>query len=351
MDFRRRLGLLGTALVASSLAVTAAPGAALAAPAPAVTTLPISVSSGADLVAAGDREFVSGGRDGSQIAVADAAGAIVGTIDGLPGPTDLALTNDRRTLYVALPAINAVAAFDTGSLNEAARYDLGAGATCLSTVAPAGRYLWFGYGCAAAGNIGKVDLGRQPARVTLGQADAAQFYAAPILASAPRNASVLVAGEAGLSPSEVHSFTVTAGALTQVATSRDLSENLRDLALDPAGTTVFAASGAPYYFPSATVGTLAETAEYQADAYPNAVDVSRDGTRLVGGIDGYYEPDLYFYRVGATTPVSSVELGALLLPHALAWAPNGRRVYAVTGNVDVTADNAAQLHVVPAPAT
>lgn len=349
----RKHALFTAAISAVSAAVAVAPGAAHAA-APAVTRLPIPIAAGADVVAAGDREFISGGRGTTQIAVADAAGAIVGTIDGLPGPTDLTLSNDRRTLFVALPTANAIAAFDTGTLTETARYDTGAAGDCPAHLALAGRYLWFGYGCqAGSGDIGHVDLGRQPARVTLGLATSTYFYDAPMVTSALRNATVLLAGETGSSPSEIHSFTVAAGKLTEVSSSRDLGSNLGDLALDPAGTTAFTANGAPYHFPSVPVGDLtAPGLDYQAQPYPLAVEVSRDGAKLVGGINGIYEPDVFFYTVGNPVPLSTYEVGQgfHVLNGALAWAPNGRRVYAVSTDEHHESSTNAELHVIPAPA-
>jgi hypothetical protein len=341
---------IGIGLSVAALVVIALPGTALAAPTPVVTTLPIGISSGADIVAAGDREFISGGSEGTQIAVADAAGAIVGTIDGLPGPTDLALTNDRRTLFVALPSAHAIAAFDTGTLIESARYDTGADGACPSYLALTGRYLWFGYGCYGGdGDIGRIDLGRQPAAVTLGMATSAYFYSAPMLATGLRNSTVLLAGEVGLSPGTIHRLTIAAGKLTEVTTSRDLGSNLGDLAVDPTGATAWTAQGSPYYFPSVTTADLAETGlRYQADAYPLAVEVSRDGTQLVGGINGYYEPDVYVYTVGNPAPLATFETGQLM-PHALAWAPNGRRIYALTASPFVGPDLSAELHVIPVP--
>ncbi|GAA3343000.1 hypothetical protein GCM10020358_40040 [Amorphoplanes nipponensis] len=347
------MGLFTAALTAAAPAVAVAPGAALAA-GPVVTRLPIPIAAGADVVAAGDREFISGGYGTSQIAVADAAGAVVATIDGLPGPTDLALSNDRRTLFAALPAANAVAAFDTGTLTESARYDTGADGGCPAHLALAGRYLWFGYGCqAGAGDIGHIDLRRQPARVTLGLAGDTFFYYAPLVTSALRNPSVLLAGETGTSPSEIHSFTVAGGRLTEVSSTRDLGSNLGDLALDPAGATAFVANGAPYYFPSVPAGDLtAPGLNYEAQPYPLAVEVSRDGGRLVGGINGSYEPDVYFYTIGNPAALSTYEVGQgyRVLDGALAWAPNGRKVYAVTSDVYYQPTTNAQLHVIPAPA-
>ena len=352
MRLWKKSGPLVAALTVALPALAIAPGAAHAA-APVVVRLPVPIAAGADVVAAGDRVFVSGGPGTSQIAVVDAAGGTVGTIDGLPGPTDLALSNDRRTLFVALPTAHAIAAFDTGSLIESARYDTGEAGNCPAFIAPAGRYLWFGYGCqAGGGDIGHIDLRRQPATVTLGLSGRA-FYDAPMVSSAPRNNAVLVAGEVGSSPSTIRSYTVAGGKLTQVSTTRELGSNLGDLALDPAGSTLFSANGWPYHFPSVPVGELeGPRLNYEALPYPVAVEVSRDGGKLVGGIDGTYEPDVFFYTVGNPVAQSTYEVGRdhTLLDGALAWSPNGKRVYAVASDEYFGPSSNVDLHVIPAPA-
>src|SRR5690348_6437652 len=96
----KKLVMLTTALLAGLTGAAITPGTALAAPAPTVTILPFNNPS--DVVSTGDRVFVSGGSESTQIAVTDAAGTLTGTIDGLEGPTKLQLSNDRKTLYVTL---------------------------------------------------------------------------------------------------------------------------------------------------------------------------------------------------------------------------------------------------------
>ncbi|MBM0234856.1 hypothetical protein JNW91_25420 [Micromonospora sp. STR1_7] len=120
MTSRRGTALALAALTAGLLTGTF-PAQAQAAPAPTATPVPLATV--ADVVSAGDRVFISGGRSSTDVAVTSATGAVVGTLSGLPGPTDLLLSADRQTLYVALPTANAIAAFDTGSLVESARYD------------------------------------------------------------------------------------------------------------------------------------------------------------------------------------------------------------------------------------
>ncbi|SFF82754.1 hypothetical protein SAMN05421541_12442 [Actinoplanes philippinensis] len=343
--------LLTTTLLAGLTGAAALPGVALAAAAPTVTTLPFSDPF--DVVSTGDRVFVSGGRESSQIAVTDAAGTITGTIDGLEGPTKLQLSNDRKTLYVTLRTAGEIAAFDTGSLLRSATYDIGDG-TCPSSLAFTGRYVWFGYGCGGwEGNIGRIDLGRQPAVITKGLADTS-FYTPPLLASALRNTKVLLAGDEGQSPSGHIAYAIGAGgALTRISatTSENSGGNGQDLALDPTGVTAFSANGAPYQVRSFPVADMSRTATlYDTGAYPSAVDISRDGTRVAGGIFAWYDPDVYVFNPDGTL-ITRFELGGTdhtLVPGALSWSSNGRRLYAVS-NDGYLHTTPAQLHVLPVP--
>lgn len=344
--------LLTTALLTGLTGALAAPGAALAAAAPTVTALPFP--NPVDVAAAGDRVFVSGGPGSTEVVVASATGEITDSLGGLNGPTELQLSNDRQTLYVALPADNAVAAYDTGTLTRFATYQTGDD-TCPTSLAFTGRYLWFGYGCGGwEGDIGRIDLGRQPAVVSTGLA-ADDFYTPPLLASALRNSKVLLAGTAGSSPSITFAYAIgTGGTLTRTSSTTwdNAGENGRDVALDPTGTTAFTASGYPYRIQAYPVADLSQTgATYQTGAYPLAVDVSRDGALIAGGIDASYDPDVYVFNA-AGGEVTRFELGGqdhILGAGGLAWAPNGRRLYAVS-NDGYLRTNPGELHVLPVPA-
>ncbi len=315
-------------------------GAATAAAQPTSVRLPLTTV--ADVVSTGDRVFISGGRRSTDVVVTDAAGAVVTTLTGLPGPTELQLSNNRRTLYVALSSGRAIAAFDTVSLRESARYDTGA-AECPESLALTGRYLWFGYGCGGGdGEIGRFDLGRRPATVATGLAGV-RFSSAPLVTSALRNPRVLLAGEAGGSTASVQAYTIGAGgtlADRRTNASDDSGSNLGDIALDPAGETAYTAAGSPYAVLGLSAADLTPRTRYVTGPYPNAVEVSRDGTRVAAGILGLHGPDVHVFASDGTGQLH-FELGDALLPGALAWAPNGRRLYAV--------DEGANLHVLPVP--
>ncbi|MEU7917574.1 hypothetical protein ACGFIP_25390 [Micromonospora zamorensis] len=345
----RRGATVALAALTAGLLTGVFPGPAVAAATPTATPLPLTQV--ADVVSAGDRVFVSGGRSSTDVVVTSATGALVGTLAGLPGPTDLLLSADRQTLYVALPSANAIAAFDTGSLIESARYDTGVG-ECPSSLALTGRYLWFGYGCDQwGGNIGRIDLGRQPARLSTGVASE-DFYYAPLLAAASQNRTVLLAGQPGLSPASVYAYGIGAGGTLTTLRTNEFSavgSNLRDIALDPTGATLYTAAGSPplvQAFPFAEIASPSAT--YATGPYPRAVELSRTGTRIAAGADAAYNPDVFVFAADGTEQ-ARFELGDELSPGGLAWSPNEARVYAVTS--DWTGARPATLHVLPVPAT
>ncbi|MBL7253348.1 YncE family protein [Paractinoplanes lichenicola] len=335
----RKPALLLTALVTGLGGLLVAPAAAQAAP--VVTTLPFA--NPADVVSSGDRVFISGGRDEKQIVVTDAAGTITATVDGLDGPTDLELSHDRRTLYVALPRANAIAAFDTQTLVLSARYPTGAG-TCPDKLAFGGRHLWFGYGCEAwQGEVGRVDLAR-PFSVVATRLTGISFFTPPLPATAARNGSVLFVGQQSLSPWTGYSFAIGAtGALTKVSQTDhgSVGSDLWDAALDPTGETVYTASSTPSAAQSFVTAALTKAGRtYDTGAGPNAIELNPGGSRLAVGSDAPYGPDVFVFGVGGTA-VARFELGTILRPGGLAWAPDGRRLYAI---------GTAQLHVLPVPA-
>ena len=235
---------------------------------------------------------------------------------------------------------------------ESARYDTGAG-ECPASLALTGRFLWFGHGCDQwGGNIGRIDLGRQPAVVTPA-VTTRDYYEAPLLTSASRNNKVLLAGQAALSPGTVYAYSIGAGgALTELRANDhgSIGSNLRDIALDPTGTTVFTASGAPYEVLSLAFGDLATFGTtYDTDPYPIAVELTRDGTRVAGGADASYAADVFVFNLDGTQ-VTAYELGQTLMPNGLAWQPNGRRLYAIsTSDFWLDPRPPDQLHVLPVP--
>ncbi|MET8742805.1 Ig-like domain repeat protein [Streptomyces sp. NPDC004728] len=308
-------------------------------PAAADSTKVIPAASVGDIVADGvhNRVFISD-PTGGKVLVTDYNGAVVGTITSLPGVTGLELSADSGTLYAAVPGADAIVTIDTAGLTESARYATGEG-TDPKHPALAGGKLWFGYGAAAEGNIGSLDLSGAEPVVALDQDPDRTWYSAPTLASAPGAPDTLAAGIESQSPTELAVYDVASGTATRTAHVRTDGGNLRDLALSPDGQQVVVASGYPYHHQAYRTSDLTPGTTYPSDAYPNAVDIAPDGT-VAAGIDGSYEPDVYVYKQDTTKPIRTYDFpntgtssgSDLLTPAGLAWAPDTSRLFAVTVN-------------------
>ncbi|KOV76333.1 hypothetical protein ADL01_16630 [Streptomyces sp. NRRL WC-3618] len=102
-----------------------------------------------------ERVFV-GDRGSGRVLAADYSGAVVDSVSLLGSVVDLALSDDGRTLYAALPARHQIVALDPATLNIKARYSIPTG-TGPSNLAFAGGKLWFSYGDQGNGNLGSID--------------------------------------------------------------------------------------------------------------------------------------------------------------------------------------------------
>jgi hypothetical protein len=159
------------------------------------TSLPISSYRDMAVDAAHQHVFLSD-PFGSSILVTDYDGQVVQQISGEAGAWGMVLSSDSSTLYVALRDAGAIAAIDTTTLQETARYDTGTGAGAYAgptSLAQAGGKLWFGYSVDSwNGALGSLDLsGAQPV-VTRGQG-LDTFRGSPRLAATPQDPDTLVA--------------------------------------------------------------------------------------------------------------------------------------------------------------
>nr|WP_202540185.1 Ig-like domain repeat protein [Streptomyces sp. SID4937] len=310
-------------------------------PAAADSSRILPAASLGDIVADGvhQRVFISDPQSG-QILATDYSGQVVRVLGELPGVTGLELSADSGTLYAGVAASDHIVAIDTATLTESARYDIGLG-TRPTHPALAGGKLWFGYGAAAEGNIGSLDLSGEEPVVTLDQDTDRTWYSAPVLASSPGAPDKLAAAQEGLSPSELAVYDVASGTAERTARLRADASNLRDIAVSPDGAQLVVASGAPYFHQVYRTSDLRAEQGYTSKHYPNAVDIAPNGT-VAAGIDGAYDPDVYIYPKDAskTVPVRTYDFpntGAYsgsdsLEPAGLAWAPDGSRLFAVSVN-------------------
>ncbi|WP_428986006.1 Ig-like domain repeat protein [Streptomyces pyxinicus] len=324
-----------TLTAATTLAVLFSSVALAAGPAFADSSKTLPVRATGDIVVDGvhQRVFVSDPLNG-KIVVTDYAGTVVKQLTAnLSGVSGLELSADSGTLYAAVRDLDAIAVFDTATGTETTRYAVG---DKPESVALAGGKLWFGYGAAAAGGIGSVDLTSEGHEVTLDQSR--DWYAAPLLDATP-GSDILVAGALGQSPVTLASYDVSSGTATKLASTSEAGSNLGDLQLTPDGKDVVVASGSPNYQQVFRTSDLNEDGTYDTDSYPNSVAIAPDGT-LAAGIDGSYEPDVYVFRPGSGEPVRTYDFpntgtssgSDLLADSGLAWSPDGSRLFAVTSN-------------------
>jgi hypothetical protein len=316
------------AVLFSSAALTVAPTAS------ADSTKVLPVASSADIVVDGvhQRVFISDPTNG-KIVVTDYYGIVRKQFTNLPGVQGLELSADSGTLYGAVRGADTIVAIDTEKETESARYPVG---DAPVGVAVASGKVWFGYGAAAEGNIGSLDLSGEEPVVALDQDTTRLWYSAPILDAVPGSGTV-VAGEPGGSKLAV--YDVSSGTATRTAAVGTDGGNMGDLAVTPDGQRVVVANAYPYHHQVFKTSDLTADGTYASDSYPNSVAIAPDGT-VAAGIDGIYEPDVYIYEPGSTTSIREYDFpntggssgGDELPDSGLAWAPDGSRLFAVTYN-------------------
>lgn len=324
---RRTVALLLSGLVVTTGLV----GIAAPARAAAHTAVAVPLDSFRDIVVddAHGHVFLTGGGSNG-VVVRTLTGAAVTTITNQPGASQMALSEDGGTLFVALVNGDAISAISTVTLTETARFPTGA-STCPASVAVTQGKVWFGYGCDGFGHIGVLDPQAVPP-VTL--AKMSMFpYGVPTLQSSPALPGRLVAGQTG-SPSLVKTFDVSSGDVVAGATA-ETGSNLQDVAISEDGTHVVTASGAPYHHPAYRITDLSADGVYgQENAYPTAVALGAD--LVVAGVNGIYGLDIYVYRTAGTL-IRDYEIGGYaneaggLNAAGLALSADASRLYAVTG--------------------
>ncbi|ELP65267.1 Ig-like domain repeat protein [Streptomyces turgidiscabies] len=132
--------------VALSVAVTGPASAAVAT---------VQAPGGIVADAALKRVFLGDSGNGRVVA-ANYAGTVVDTAGGLGSVSDLALSDDGRTLYASLPARHQIVALDPATLDIKVRYSIPTD-TGPRHLAFTGGKLWFSYGDQWDGDLGSVD--------------------------------------------------------------------------------------------------------------------------------------------------------------------------------------------------
>lgn len=146
----RQVSLVATLSLAAGLTTATVGPAGSAVYADDTAALPLSGYAHLVVDPAHQHVFVSQGAGSAGIVVTDLSGTPITTVAGEQGATGLALSPDGGTLYAALADGGAIAAIDTATLTETARWSTGAGSSPVS-VAVAGGRVWYGYTAAWQG--------------------------------------------------------------------------------------------------------------------------------------------------------------------------------------------------------
>lgn len=314
--------LFGSAALAVGTAGTAAADSAKLLPATSVGGMVVDGSH--------QRVYLSDPA-GGKLLVTDYSGTVQASLPNLPGVTGLALSADSGTVYAAVPGAHEIVAVDTATEQTTATYPVdGADPTALQRL---GDRLWFGYG----GGLGSLDLSGDQPVVALGL-DGGAAGAHPLLATTPAAPDLLATAYG----SSLTVFDVAADGVTVRASADVNDNNAKQIAMTPDGQEILTSwdgNGYGYGIGAFSTTDLSHVGRYQTAAYPNAVTVAPDG-ELAAGSFSWYDPDVHVFAPGAATPTREYDFpntgtstGAdTLVDGALAWAPDGSRLFAVSEN-------------------
>jgi hypothetical protein len=333
---------IGVAAVVAALAGSTALAAG-ATPAFADSGKALPIKSVGDLVvdSARQRVFVSDPTSG-KIVETTYDGTVVATASGLPRVTGLALSAGGDKLYGALESGRAIVALSAATLTEPVRYDLGASVYPLTLESVAGK-LWFSYDnfgrdpfAGSDGNIGSLDLSGAEPVVALEKDSTGAFgiwSGAPHLTSGPGDSGLLAAFDPHTSSGSVAVYNVSGGTFTRTGAKQVTGGYTRAVAFTPDATQVVAADANAVTVASST--DLEPAGSYPVDGWVRAVAVASDGTVAIGGTS------VRIFAPGGTAPIRGYVLPDTdpdttgnddVAERALAWEPDGNRLFAVTEN-------------------
>ncbi|MBT8216226.1 MAG: hypothetical protein KJO17_05180 [Acidimicrobiia bacterium] len=277
------------------------------------------------------RIYYTAGHPHDGLFVTDLGGAPVGTITDLPSASGIDFSADGSSLFVALPASNAVAVVDVATLTESARFTLPTD-VCPGSVATTAQYVAVGHSCnryAGSGGYGGVGV-LDPATGAWNPLEAPGPFYQPYVSAGPDSNGLFVTGDLGLSPTTLYTIGVYDGIGDTVSVRSNTGSNLRDLAVSPDDGLVVQASGSPYQHDAFGVIGLNPVLAYETTTYPNAVAWAADGQSVATGTDSPYDADVRVHLRDNPTPFATFELGARLAPRGLALSADGSTVFAVS---------------------
>jgi len=304
-------------------------GPAASAQADTATQLPFTHGGYLAVDPSGGHVFVSGGPGNSSIVVLNYSGAIVKTITGEGGASQMALDAATHTLHVALHDATAISEINTQTLTETKRFSTAPFPDPTSLVIAGGK-LWFSCAEGNSGCLVSANLDGTGMATPISGAGNLPLF----LAAGGTNKHLLAFGYSEDSPPNLYVYDVSGStpSLVSNAFAPNNSSDVADMTFDPTGANLLLATGAPYFIQSLTTSTLTPSAEYPTGPYPVAVAVTADGKFVAGAKNTNAGPDTFVYPVGDTTPVRTFQAGDDSLSgvaHGLAFSPDASRLFAL----------------------
>ncbi|WP_328464738.1 hypothetical protein OHA21_41655 [Actinoplanes sp. NBC_00393] len=262
------------------------------------------------------RLFVSDPRSG-EIVATDFSGRELARTGDLPGVKGLALSDDRGTLYAAVPSLRAIVTFSTPDLTEANRYVLG-DQIHPSDVTIVGGKAWFGYdGPPLSGQFGSVDSSGQ---VYFHPRQSLESYGvSPTVHSSPSAPGVLVVASEYATSGDARIYDVSSGTEALITELASAPSSNGDFGFSPDGAELVQLAGEARRV-RLSDGAIVAT----ADISGSELDIRPDGRYAVatGAVS--------VYEAGSETPEWRVELQGYVVTGGLIWEPGTDRLLAVT---------------------
>jgi hypothetical protein len=266
---------------------------------------------------------------GLPLVVTDLDGALLTRVAAVTDISDVVLSDDRSTLFVA-QGFARVTALDAGTLAVTASYPAPDG-TCVYAVEPTGSKVVGAYVDCGIGSGGLLvwSAPQTPPVIFTGGPD---YH--PVMDASPGAPGLLVAGDTGYSPVTTYVIDVS-GATPSIVSWRDnTGSNLLDYALSPDGTEVVESVGSPYEHHSYRLPDLSDAVIYPSGVYPQDAAWSGDGSTVAIGRShtSNDDTDVYLYDKGSTVPKYAVDfrIDNNLWQGTLLVNRTGTRVWAVS---------------------
>ena len=280
---------------------------------------------------------------GSAVRAYDLSGALLTTITGEPGAASLLV--DGNNLYVAASWAGTIDVIDTTTLTRTASF--GGGAIVQpNTLAKAGGKIWTTSGACGSG-VQLVAIDPVTGSTTV-QPVISGLSTCPLLTASPTDPNALLGTNVGQSSAVVTRLDVSSGAPVVGAQVTTSLGGVKQLAYAPTGTTFYASASTPATMNEYSASTLALVRTYSLALWqstptptPNAVATSAGVNGVVAvGRGNSSNPALDGFRSGMPgygVLTAGFTAGATLFDRGLAFSPDGSKLFAVAGDVDVTA--------------